>query len=38
MEYPIDVSLVPSVTPYRYTSTEQLDGAVGIAQVFNVWD
>ncbi len=38
MEYPTDVPLVPSAASHRYTSTEQLDGVLGIAQVFDVWD
>lgn len=38
MEYLTDVPFVPSATPYRYTLTEQLDGVVGVAQIFDVWN
>ena len=38
MEYLVDVPLIPQATPYRYSSTEQLDGVVGTAQVFDVWN
>jgi hypothetical protein len=38
MEYPTDVPLVPSTAPYWYTPAEQLDGVVGIAQIFDVWN
>ena len=38
MEYFAHVSLVPAVAPHWHSASKQSDGAVGVAQVLDVWN